>query len=176
MSFFQKLIGTRDTRVTGCPQNILKEILQTLFARDAIDLSKPVTAAEIKSVTFSIKGDKAPGPDGYTSYFSRTTWSIVGTNVVKAILYFFHSSSLLPAFNATSVTLVPKCPNPTCIKDFRPISCCSIVYRFITKVMANRLKQHMPSLVSSNQSAFITGRSITDNILLAQELVRGYNR
>ena len=162
VSFFQKLIGARDTRVTGGTQNILREILQTLPTRDAMDLSKQVTAAEIKRAMFSIKRDKAPGPDEYTSHFFRTAWSIVG-----AILFFFHTSRLLLAFNATSVTLVPKCQNPSCIKDFRPISCCSIIYRCITKVMANRLKQHMPSLVSSNQSTFIAGRSITDNVLLA---------
>ena len=137
VSFFQKLIGTWDTRVTGCPQNILKEILQTVPARDAIELIKQVIAAKIKSAMFSIKADKAPGPDGYTSHFFRAAWSIVGADVVKAILYFFQTNSLFSTFNATSVTLVPKCQNPFCIKDFRLISCCSIIYRCIIKVMAS---------------------------------------
>ena len=80
---------------------------------------------------------------------------------------------MLPAFNATSVALVPKSKNPSSIKDFRPISCCFIVYKCITKIMANRLKMFMPMLVSPNQSAFIAGKSITNNVFLAQEMVRG---
>ena len=83
---------------------------------------------------------------------------------------------MLAAFNSTIITLVPKKQSPSNIRDFRPISCCSVIYKCITKIIANRLKQYMPKLVSNNQSAFISGRSIADNVLLAQELVRGYAR
>ena len=79
-------------------------------------------------------------------------------------------------FNSTIVTLVPKCPNPCSIRDFRPIFCYSVIYKYITKIVANRLKKHMPQLVENNQNVFIQGRSITDNIHMAQELVRGYGR
>ena len=89
---------------------------------------------------------------------------------------FFQTGILFSAFNATSITLVPKDLNPNSMRDFRPISCCSMIYKCITKIIANRLKLYMPKLVSNNQSAFITGRSISDNVLLAQELVRGYAR
>ena len=96
--------------------------------------------------------------------------------MTRAVEYFFHTSKLLPAFNSTIVALVPKCQNPCNIKDYKPISCCSVVYKCITKIMANRFKPVMPFLIGNNQSAFILGGSITDNILMAQELVRGYGR
>ena len=89
---------------------------------------------------------------------------------------YFHTSRLIPAFNSTCVALVPKCQNPSQIKDFRPISCCTILYKCITRILANRLEKYMPILVSPNQSAFVVGRSIIDNVLLAQELVRGYSK
>ena len=79
---------------------------------------------------------------------------------------------MLPTFNSTGITFVPKCQNSSSIKEFRPISCCSIIYKCITKIMANRLKRYMPCLVSLNQNAFITCQSITDNVLLAQKLVK----
>lgn len=78
--------------------------------------------------------------------------------------------------NSTTIALIPKSKNQTTIKDFRPISLCSIAYKCISKIMANRLKIVLPSIVNVAQSAFVKGRNISDNILLAQELFRGYSR
>ena len=83
---------------------------------------------------------------------------------------------MIPAFNSTSITLVPKNQNPTYIKDYRPISCCSVLYKCVTKILSNKLKMYMPKLIEKNQSAFISRRCIEDNVLLAQEMVRGYAR
>ena len=57
---------------------------------------------------FSIGNDKAPGPDDYSSYFFKSAWSIVGGDVKDAVLYFFQNGTIIPAFNFTSITLVPK--------------------------------------------------------------------
>ena len=62
------------------------------------------------------------------------------------------------------------------MKEFRPISCCSVVYKCITKILTNRLKKILPTVIGKTQSAFIHGRSIVDNRLMAQEIVRGYGR
>ncbi|KAL0549095.1 hypothetical protein IC582_013575 [Cucumis melo] len=58
---------------------------------------------------------------------------------------------------------------------FRSISCCNVIYKCISKILADRLRVWLPSFISGNQSAFISGRSIIDNILLCQELVGGYH-
>ena len=91
-------------------------------------------------------------------------------------MHFFTTNELLPAFNSTIVDLVPKCKNPNCIRDYRPISCCTVVYKCITKILANKIKKYLPMVIGKSQSAFIQGRSNIDNILMAQELVRGYER
>ena len=177
VTFFQNLLGTTDPNVEECPQDLLAEILQFRLPTDAgLDLEKPVTAEEIKTSMLGINGEKAPRPDGFTAHFFKAAWSIVGDDLSKAVQYFFQTTKLPSAFNSTAIALVPKCSNPNSIRDFRPISCCTVVYKCITRIMANRLKKYMPQMVSNSQSAFIPGRSISDNILMAQELVRGYGR
>ncbi|GJR87106.1 RNA-directed DNA polymerase, eukaryota, reverse transcriptase zinc-binding domain protein [Tanacetum coccineum] len=66
--------------------------------------------------------------------------------------------------------------NPNKVSDFRHIACCNVIYKCISKIVTNRIKGVLGKLVNKSQSAFIAGRQITDNILLAQELFKGYNR
>ena len=89
----------------------------------------------------------------------------------NAIQAFFHSGSLLKAFNHAFITLIPKLPNPEEVSHFRPISLCNVFYKIISKVLVNRLKPIMDSIITPFQNAFIKGRNITDNILLAHEII-----
>ncbi|GKA59321.1 RNA-directed DNA polymerase, eukaryota, reverse transcriptase zinc-binding domain protein [Tanacetum coccineum] len=72
------------------------------------------------------------------------------------------------------ISLIPKVVVPKKVIDYRPISCCNVVYKTISKVITNRIKRVLSGLVGENQSAFIPGRQISDNILLTQEFMRGY--
>ena len=78
--------------------------------------------------------------------------------------------------NSTAIALIPKSANVNKMTDFRPISLLNIPYKCISKILADRMKLVLPDLIDQSQSAFIKGRSISDNILLAQELFRGYGR
>ncbi|TYK18064.1 reverse transcriptase-like protein [Cucumis melo var. makuwa] len=72
--------------------------------------------------------------------------------------------------SATVITLIPKHCRVECMEDFRPIYCCNVIYKCISKILADRLRMKLPSFISGNQSAFVPKRSILDNILLCQEL------
>jgi hypothetical protein len=60
------------------------------------------------------------------------------------------------------------------MEDYRPISCCNVIYKCITKILANRLLSGLSDLISPSQAAFIPGRSIAENGMLAQEVARNY--
>lgn len=77
----------------------------------------------------------------------------------------------MPAdINYTHVALIPKIKNPSKMKDLRPISLCNVSYKLISKVLANRLKVILPDITDENQSAFVPGWLITDNILMSLEI------
>lgn len=90
--------------------------------------------------------------------------------------HFFDSAFLLRQLNTTAITLIPKCESPKFASDFRPISCCNIVYKCISGILTNRIRKMIHQLVSENQGAFIRGRNIAHNILLAQEVMNQYGR
>ncbi|KAL0291511.1 UNVERIFIED_CONTAM: hypothetical protein Scaly_2635100 [Sesamum calycinum] len=96
--------------------------------------------------------------------------------MIKAILEFFTTGRLLKQVNTTILALIPKVRAPSTVSDFRPISCCNVLYKVITKIIVQRLRLVLDKLISPSQNAFVPGRSIGDNILLAQELFAGYNR
>ncbi|KAF7142421.1 hypothetical protein RHSIM_Rhsim05G0208700 [Rhododendron simsii] len=77
---------------------------------------------------------------------------------------------MLRSVNRTQIVLIPKVQTPTKVSQFCPISLCTISYKIIAKVLANQLKPFLPSIVSENQSAFVGGCQVTDNVLIAHEL------
>ena len=120
--------------------------------------------------------NKASGPDGFNAFFFRRVWHILWDDLTVAIQSFFASGNLLKEINHASISLVPKVPNPSKLSDYRPISYCKMIYKCISKVIANRLKRVLPTLIDEAQSVFIQGRNISDNIFMAQELLRNYHR
>lgn len=87
------------------------------------------------------------------------------------ILIFLNNEADFSDCNYTSIELVPKKKNSTEPTDFRPISLCNILYKLISKVLANRLKGELDDLISPNQSAFVSGRMIFDNTMVAYETI-----
>ncbi|KAL1225687.1 putative ribonuclease H protein [Cardamine amara subsp. amara] len=138
-------------------------------------LDRMVTPEEIKQEVFALPLSKSPGPDGFTGEFLRKSWSIVGEDFTSAVLEFFRSGKILKQWNCTAITLVPKKTGAERISAFRPIACCNVVYKVISKILARRLEKLLPTMISNSQSAFVKGRLLVENVLLATELVQGFN-
>ena len=62
------------------------------------------------------------------------------------------------------------------MSEFRPITCCNIVYKCMTQIPVNRLEGCLEEFVSNIQTAFVPGRNIAENVLLAQECIKNYPR
>ena len=123
------------------------------------------TAEEIRKLFFKLNPNKTSGPDGLTSGFFRGSWDIIGLEVTTAISQFFTSAFFPPAANATILSLVPKRLGTTVITDYRPISCLNTVYKVISHLLMKRLKPILQDLIVPNQTAFVKGRLLLENIV-----------
>ena len=97
---------------------------------------------------------KAPGPDGMLPIFFQHYWNSIGDDVVKAVLSCLNSKKILLGLNHTFITLISKVKSPEYITEFCPIALCNILYKLVSKVLANRLKRVLPLIISESQSAF----------------------
>ncbi|XP_074299117.1 uncharacterized protein LOC141630147 [Silene latifolia] len=168
VEYYIQLLGT-SKKVNTIHVPVVK-MGRTLTGEHVTGLLRPVSESEVKEALFSIPANKAPGPDGFSSQFFRNAYPVVGQDVVQAVLEFFTNGKLLRHVNATTLTLIPKKARPTSIADFRPLACCNVIYKTISKVLCNRVATVLPHIISENQSAFIKGREIVDNILICQDL------
>ncbi|KAL2922526.1 hypothetical protein RDABS01_014017 [Bienertia sinuspersici] len=132
------------------------------------------TDKEIKQAMFSIPSNKAPGLDGFNSHFYKAAWHIMGGDVIKAVRDFFATGKLLKEGSVITLTMIPTVKTPSTVGEFRPIACCSIIYKCISKLLFSRLSLVLLHIISSNQGAFVSGRSIMHNALICQDMMRFY--
>ncbi|KAA3462528.1 reverse transcriptase [Gossypium australe] len=107
---------------------------------------------------------KAPGVDGLSGSFFRENWEAVGNDIIKMCHDILRGEKDVDCINDTIII-----KEPVDMTKFRPISLCRVMYKIVAKVLANRLKETL--CISQNQSAFVPGRMIHDNILIAHEMV-----
>ncbi|XP_019185981.1 PREDICTED: uncharacterized protein LOC109180726 [Ipomoea nil] len=132
-------------------------------------LLRVVSQEEVRCSVFQMHPDKSPGPDGLGPGFYQHFWDILGGDVTLFCRDFIQTATLPTKANDTFIVLVPKKPNPDSMKDLRPIALCNVLYKIAAKVCANQMKSVLEGLINTAQSAFIPGRLITDNIMVAYE-------
>lgn len=158
--YFSMEGSTTDSSMAGLDQQTINELPQVSEVAAGYMQEVP-TDLEIQGVVFSLGPDKAPGPDGVNARFVQTFWPKLGPTVTRQI-------------SRSNLVLVPKVQNPTKVTEYRPISVCNVVYKAISKILAARLKVHIPYLVKENQTAFVAGREIGDNVILLREVLNTF--
>ncbi|XP_035546588.1 uncharacterized protein LOC118348634 [Juglans regia] len=169
-SFFERLFASSDPRSCDI-EECLNGLKGCVTSSMNDQLSKTFTREEIEVAVKSMAPLKSPGPDGFGACFFQKHWNTIGEEVSGNVLRWLNENSLTSTTNFTYLALIPKISAPRVASDFRPISLCNVVYKILAKVLANRLKGVLNEIISPNQSAFIPGRLISDNILVAYEVL-----
>ena len=81
-----------------------------------------------------------------------------------------------PSVNNTNICLISKREKLETMKDYKSIALYNVNYKIFAKVLANRMKKLLPRIISHEQSAFVSGKSITNNILVAFEIIHHMKR
>ncbi|KAL1225041.1 hypothetical protein V5N11_002820 [Cardamine amara subsp. amara] len=150
---------------------LLEDLPQRVSPAMNLDLTAPVLDSEIKQAVFNIKGGSGPGADGFSGKFYQQHWNIVGPALCSEIKLFFQTAVFPSQWNFTHLCLIPKVTNPTKMMEMRPISLCSVHYKIISKILCSKLKRILPNLISETHGAFVSGRLISDNVIIAHEMI-----
>ncbi|XP_071927455.1 uncharacterized protein [Coffea arabica] len=156
--------------------DLLHLIPPMISENDNDKLEKLPSIEEVYRVVRSMDGDSAAGPDGFSGKFFTFAWEVVAQDVHNAIISFFCGAELPRFITSTSIVLIPKTANPQDFSQFRPISLCNFFNKLISRILADRVASILPKIISPQQTGFVKGRNITDNFLLAQEIVSGIGK
>lgn len=118
---------------------------------------------EVERALKQMHPTKSPGPNGMSPIFYQKYWDLVGSDVINCVLEVLNVGGLPSGPNKNYISLIPKVKNPQKITDLRPISLCNLLYKIISKVLANCLNRILAAVIYELQSTFVPGRLITNN-------------
>ena len=134
-------------------------------------LNRPFTEEEVRKALFSMKSNRAPGPDNIPAEFYQHCWDIVKEDIMK-LFTVSHAGELdVSRLNYGIITLLPKINGANKIQQFRPICLLRCPYKLITKVLDNRVVPFADKLFSRHRNAFIKHRNIMDGVLSLHEIL-----
>jgi hypothetical protein len=155
----------------------ISSLYPSMVTEDEADsLFNPVTLEEIKSVLVKFNKDRSPGPDGWTTEFFISFFDLVGEDLLKMVEDSRRNGKLCGGLNSTFLALIPKVNKPKSFDDYRPISLCNLIYKVISKILANRIKPFLSKCLSSEHLGFLKGRRIQDAIGSAHETLHSIKK
>ena len=166
VEYFEKIYGTEHRSEYKVNVEDVESCITPEMTKSLLESFK---AEEIRCAINQMHPTKSPGPDSMSPLFYQKYWDVVGPFVTKSVLQILNSGRLPCVLNETYICLIPKVQCPQKVTEFRPTSLCNIIYKIVSKVLANKLKRILPKVIGEAQSAFVLGRQISDNVFVTFE-------
>ncbi|XP_075095163.1 uncharacterized protein LOC142173465 [Nicotiana tabacum] len=151
--------------------SLLNNVPSMVTMDQNLELRRFPTIEEVRTTIFELSGESASGPDGLTGLFYQTCWDVIGADIHNMVLYFYGGAALPKSITRTNLVLLLNKPRVETFSDLRPISLSNFINKVLSRVLHARSESFLPSLIAPNQSGFVKGRNIFENILLTQEIV-----
>ena len=173
VEYFQELF------TSSCPM-VSEELLEAIHPKVTNRMNEVLVqnflAVEVEKALKQMHPLKVLSSDGMPPLFYPHYWPAINFVVIQTIVDFLNHGVAPPKFHETHIVLIPKTKNSSRVTDYRPISLCNVAYKLASKVVANRMKVVLKDIVCQNQSVFMSERLITDNVLMAHELMNHINK
>lgn len=169
-SFFELLHQSK-----GVPENV-DDFMQNvevpkLSEHDRLLCEGPLTLEECRNAVSSMSDNKSPSVSGFNKEFMKFFWNDIGELIVTYINEAYRTGRLFITQRRGILVLIPKTGNQKILKNKRPICLLDIVYKIIAKVLATRLSAVIKEVIHSNQTAFLKGRNIQDNLRIIHDVI-----
>ena len=132
----------------------------------------PITEVECLNAINGFKRDKTPGTDGFTAEFYKFFWPELRTEMLSSFHFAFQTGSLSISQRRGVISLIPKKDkDKSLLENLRPISLLNVDYKILTKVIAKRIEKVLPTIINPDQTGYVKGRYIGENIRLIQDIM-----
>ena len=163
--FYEKLYKARNVKDINLNQVLPQPDIPKLSNDEKQSLEGPISIDEILKSLKNMKNNKSPGSDGFTAEFFKFFWKDLGEFLVRSINNSFEIGDLSSTQKEGIITCIPKGDkDKTLLKNWRPISLLNVTYKLASACIANRVKTILPKIIHEDQSGFISGRYIGENI------------
>lgn len=160
-------------KVKGDMRHILSRV-ERCISEEANSYLTAVNTEEVLGALKEMGPIKAPRCYWFSTIFFQKCWHIVGREVSNFCLGVLNNDLNLEPMNVTNIVLIPKIPKLTSMVNFRPSSLCNVIYKLITKVIANRFQKVLDVCIDPAHTAFVPRRLILDNVLLPYEMIHTF--
>ena len=144
-----------------------------LSNEDKMSLEGEITREECKNILKTFQNGKSPGEDGYTAEFYKQFFSLLGQDLTDSLNAAFESGEMSVSQRRGVITLIPKEDSDALLlSNWRPITLLNVDYKIASKVIAKRIERVLPYLIHPDQTGFMKGRYIGQNIRLINDILR----
>ena len=170
--FYNELYASDESKVFS----LQNESGMTIMPCDQLMLDSEITFNECTDALFSMKKDKTPGLDGLSVEFYQALWEHIGELYHKCLIHSIERGLFHYSARCGLITLIPKKKDPRLLKNWRPLTMLTLDYKILAKVLATRVKQILPYLISQDQTGFMEGRQISTTIRTTMDIIEHYQK